>query len=130
MSGLDDLNPPAVSARAVAWWVGGLLLLGLGAGSLVLGFTGGVAFLALAVPPLVAGYAVLRQWRWARWLGLGVAAAYAAVVGYVVTTPWRGLTPPAGQGGPGIDAGMAAIAAAFVTAGLLVLLGRATTPRG
>ena len=128
MSGLDDLNTPAVSVRAVAWWVGGLLLLGLGAGSLVLGFAGGVAFLALAVPPLVAGYAVLRQWRWARWLGLGVAAAYAAAVVYVATTPWRGLTPPAGQAGQGIDAGMAAIAAAFFAAGLLVLLGR-TAPR-
>ena len=82
-------------SRTSAGW----LLVTYGAGILLIGVVGvvvwggGVAFVALAVPPAAAGYGVLRRVPWARALGVAVAGGYAIVCAYVATTTLRGLTP-------------------------------------
>jgi hypothetical protein len=126
----------ADSARRGAWHGSGLLLLALGIGSLGVALTGlvfaggGVAFLGLAVPPLIAGYGILRRTRWARVFGLIVALAYAVGVAYVASTPLRGLTPPTGQSAPTIDPGSTLVAVAFLVAAILVLVGTADSRTG
>ncbi len=118
------------SVRHGAQQVGGVVLLVLGALSIAVALVGsifagsGVAFLPLALPLLVAGYVVLRAIRGARVLGLSVAVIYGVAVGYVATTPLRGLTPAPGQS-VAIDPGSGLVAAAFLTAALLLLVGRA-----
>lgn len=122
----------AGSARRGAWKAGGLLLLALGIGSLAVavigllfGAYGSLAvFSVLAVPPLAAGYGVLRRMRWARLVGLIVALGYGAAVAYIATTPSRGLTPPPGQSAPALDPGSVLVALAFVAAALLLLFGK------
>jgi hypothetical protein len=130
MSTSDSVAKATGSARRAAWDLGGLVLVAAGIGSLVVGMAGlivwggGVAFFPLAVPPLAAGYAVLRRARWARVSGFIVALAYAATVAYVATTPWRGLTPP-DQSPGSADPGALLLAVAFVAAAILVLVGTA-----
>jgi hypothetical protein len=85
---------------------------------------GGVAFLPLALPPLAAGYAVTRATRLARVFAVSVAVLYGVVVAYVATYPLRGLPPPPGQSAS-IDPGSLLVAAVFLTAALLILVGSA-----
>ncbi len=110
------------------------MLVVLGVGSLAVplvglvvagGRVGGVAFLPLAVPPLGAGYCLLRQIRWARALAVTVAVTYAAVVAYIATTPWRGLTPAQGQSSPPLDPGTVLVAVAFLISACLIAVGKA-----
>ena len=126
-----NLSRPATGWREVAWRAGGFLFALLGIGSLGLLFAGlvlvegGLAFLPLAVPPLVTAFAVLRPMRWARPLALVVGVAYGGIAAYVATTPWRGLTPADGQTGGPVDIGLALVAVVSVSAATLVLAGRA-----
>ena len=129
-----DASDVVGSMRRRAWTAGGVVLLALGVGTLALpigslvlndGGAGGVAFLPLAVPPLVAGYCVLRQLRWARLFGCAVAAIYGLVVAYIATTPWRGLTPAPGQSSPPLDPGTVLVAVGFLTSAALIALGKA-----
>jgi hypothetical protein len=119
-----------MEAREVAGRAGAVLLMALGIGSMALGFGGsimaggGILFLPLGLPPLVAGYAVWRRLPWSRVSGVAVALAYAGVVAYVATTPLRGLTPPPGQSGAALDPGSIVIALAFLLAAILILAGR------
>ncbi len=125
--------------RRRAWVAGGLVLLALGIGSLVVplagllatgGRLGGLAFLPLAVPPIAAGYCVLRQIPWARVLGFTVALAYAVVVAYTATTPWRGLTPAQGQSPPPLDPGTVLVAVAFLISAALIAVGKPGSKAG
>jgi hypothetical protein len=102
-------------------------MLALGA---VLTTGSGVMILLLALPPLAAGAWVIVAGRWARALGLAVSFGYAAAVGFVATTPLRGLTPPPGQGREPLDPTMVALTIAFLVAGLLVALGMPRTRPG
>lgn len=88
------------------------------------GRVGGLGFLPLAVPPLAAGYLVLRQVRWARVLGFTVAVTYAVVVAYIATTPRRGLTPAPGQSSPPLDPGTVLLAVASLTTACLIAVGK------
>jgi hypothetical protein len=111
--------------RVSSAWAGWLLVT-YGAGILLIGLVGvvvwggGVAFVALAVPPAAAGYGVIRRIRWARALGVAVAGGYALVCAYVATTALRGLTPAPDQPAAGLDPVWTAAAAAFVAAAILV----------
>jgi hypothetical protein len=88
------------------------------------GGVGGVAFVPLAVPPIAAGYCVMRRIQWARLLGVAVAVTYAVVVGYIATTPWRGLAPAPGQSSPPLDSGTVLVAVAFLISAILVAVGK------
>ena len=123
----------AVSARWVAWRAGGLTLLAMGAallavavGSLILA-GGGVIFFPLALPPLTAGYMVLRATPGARSVGFLVAALYGWLTwSWFAAYPLRGLTPGPGQPDPRhIDMTAAVVAGIFMTAAVLILVGRA-----
>jgi hypothetical protein len=125
--------------RRRAWVAGGLVLLALGIGSLAVplaglvatgGRLGGLAFLLLAVPPIAAGYGALRQIPWARVLGFTVALAYAVVVAYTATTPWRGLAPAQGQSSPPLDPGTVLVAVAFLISAVLIAVGRPDNQAG
>jgi hypothetical protein len=76
------------------------------------------------VPPIAAGYCVLRQIPWARVLGLTVAVTYAVVVAYIATTPWRGLAPAQGQSSPPLDPGTVLVAVAFLISAVLIAVGK------
>lgn len=102
-----------------------------GAGILAIGLVGivvwggGVAFVALAVPPAAAGFGVIRRFPWARTLAVAVACGYAIVCAFVATTPLRGLTPAPGQPAVGLDPVWTAAAVAFVVAAVLVGMSKA-----
>ncbi len=104
----------------------GWLLVAYGAGILVIGLVGvvvwggGVAFVALAVPPAAAGFGVIRRCPWAHTIGVLVAGGYAIVCAFIATTTLRGLTPAPGQPAAGLDPVWTAAAAAFVAAAILV----------
>lgn len=118
--------------RPLAWQAGGVLLLCLGAGfllivlyGLMLGAYGGVVtYGLLALPPLASGWAVLRRRPWARLVALPIALLYGAVVGFIATTPWRGVTPPPGTARPPLDLPTVLVAVAFFVAALLVAVGK------
>ena len=119
--------------RRRAWAAGGIVLLALGIGFLAVplaglvvagGRVGGLAFLPLAVPPIAAGYCVLRQIPWARVLGFTVAVTYAVVVAYIAPTPWRGLAPAQGQSSPPLDPGTVLVAVAFLISAFLIVAGK------
>jgi hypothetical protein len=113
-------------ARQAAWTTAGLILLALGSLLLAVGAIGvgadggGLAFLALGLPPVAAGGLILRRVSGARVAGLSVSLAYAAVIASVATAPWRGLSPPPGAESPSIDPASVLIGLTFgVAAGLL-----------
>jgi hypothetical protein len=122
----------ADSVRRAAWRAGGSILLAMGGASLAVAIGGlifaggGVIFLPLALPPLAAGYMVLRAMPGARIFGLLVAALYGGFVAWFATYSLRGLTPPPGQSDPRqIDMGSALVACVFLAAAVLILVGRA-----
>jgi hypothetical protein len=122
----------AVSIRRVAWRAGSMILLAMGGASVAFAIGGlifaggGVIFLPLALPPLAAGYMVVRAMPGARVVGFLVAALYGGFIWSVATYPLRGLTPPAGQADPRqIDIASALVACVFITAAALILIGRA-----
>lgn len=131
MSAYEVVRGGVVAIRWAAWRAGGMILLAMGVvsvavaiGGLILA-GGGVMFLPLALPPLGAGYMVLRATPGARLVGVLVAAAYGAFVWYVATYPLGGLTPPPGQPDPRhIDMAAAVVAGLFMTAAVLALIGR------
>jgi hypothetical protein len=103
-----------MGAASAAVAIGGLIFAG-----------GGVIFLPLALPPLGAGYMVLRAIPGARIVGVLVAALYGAFIWSVATYPLGGLTPAPGQADPRhIDIATALVACVFITAAVLVLIGR------
>jgi len=108
------------------WLGGGLILavLALAAIAYVLATRQGSALLAVAVPPLIAGVAVIRSTRLARTLGVLVAGVYAAGAMVIATTSLRGLTPAPGQPRAELDPSMLGAAVLLVAAALLVLIGR------
>ena len=114
----------AAGIRGAAWYLGGFLMLALG---VVLIASGGVGILLLAIPPLAVGVWVILGRRWARAIGMTVAFGYAAMVGYVATTPLRGLTPPAGQEREPLEPTLVGLTIAFLVAGLLIALGKRGT---
>jgi hypothetical protein len=98
----------------VAVAIGGLIFAG-----------GGVIFLPLALPPLAAGYMVVRVTAAARTFGFLVAALYGGFVTYAATYSLRGLTPAPGQSDlRQIDIGSAVVACVFLAAAVLILVGR------
>jgi hypothetical protein len=109
----------------------GWLLVGYGAAILavalvgVIAWGGGVAFFAVAVPLLAAGFIVHRQVRGARLFGVAVAAVYGIASAYVATTTLRGLAPAPGQGAAGLDTFWTVVAVAFLAAAVLVGISRA-----
>jgi predicted sugar kinase len=90
VSTMQDLGHRAMSARQLAWRAGAGLLMAMGIGSVAVGLGGliieggGLLFIPLGLPPLVAGYAALRRLRWSRPAGAMVALAYA---GWWPTSP-------------------------------------------
>jgi hypothetical protein len=132
MSTHEVVLSTAASIRRAAWRAGGLILLAMGAASAALAIGGlifaggGVIFLPLAVPPLAAGYMVVRVTPGARICGLWVAALYGGFVAWAATYSLRGLTPPPGQSDPRqIDMASALVACVFLAAAVLILFGRA-----
>jgi hypothetical protein len=132
MSTYEAVPGTAVSIRRAAWRAGGMILLAMGGASVAVAIGGlifaggGVIFLPLALPPLAAGYMVVRVTPGARIFGLLVAALYGGFVAYVATYSLRGLTPPPGQSDPRqIDMGSALVACVFLAAAVLILVGRA-----
>jgi hypothetical protein len=111
-------------ARRIAFLAGTGLFAGLGfllLGVLVSG--GGIVIGALALPILMGAWALASGRHCARPLAVALALVYAAVVGYVATTPWRGLAPLPGQAREPLDPLMVGITMAFVLAALLLLVG-------
>ncbi len=108
------------------WLVGGWILAGLALAAIasVLASRQELALLAVAVPPLIAGVAVIRSTRLARTLGVLVAAVYAVGAMVIATISWRGLTPAAGQPRADFDTATLVVAVLVVAAGMLVLIGR------
>jgi hypothetical protein len=105
----------AMGGASAAVAIGGLIFAG-----------GGVILLPLALPPLAAGYMVVRAIPWARVVGFLVGALYGGFIWSVATYPLGGLTPPPGQSDPRhIDIASALVACAFVAAAILILAGRA-----
>jgi len=91
-------------ARRIAFLAGTGLFAGLGfllLGVLVSG--GGIVIGALALPILMGAWALASGRHCARPLAVALALVYAAVVGYVATTPWRGLAPLPGQAREPLD---------------------------
>jgi hypothetical protein len=80
----------------------------------------GVGILLFAIPPIAAGVWAFGDGKWARPIGVVVSLAYAAVVGFVATTPLRGATPPPGAPSPPIDIVAVAITIGFLLAGVLL----------
>jgi len=136
MSISNSVGNIADSARRGAWDAGGVVLLALRIGSIAVALAGlifaggGVVFFPLAVPPLAAGYGLLRRVRGARLFGFGVAVAYAISVAYIATTPLRGLTPPPGHGAASIDPGPVLVAVDFLAAAILIVFGKADRRTG
>jgi hypothetical protein len=117
------------SLRHRMWRAAGWTLLGFGAVLLVMPLVsfGGLGFVALAGPLLLAGFLVLVGSWWARWLGLIVLAANMVAVWYVISSPLRGLHTATGPTEPIDPAALAAGAALTVVAlviGVLLLVGR------
>ena len=118
--------------RRAAWTSGGLLLGALGLCAVAAGligfvlFRGGLALVAVGVPPLLAAAEVLRRRRLARPLALLVALAYAVVVAFIATTPLRGLTPPPDQPPASPVLGGVLVAAAFLAPAVLLAVGDPT----
>lgn len=81
--------------RHLGWIVAGGSLLVLGIVGLVMPLLlgGGIAIAALAIPLLLVGIAILRAMTGARTLGFSISALGAIVVGFIATTPLRGLRP-------------------------------------
>jgi hypothetical protein len=94
MSAYELVRGSAVSIRWAAWRAGGMILLVMGAASAAVAIGGlifaggGVIFLPLALPPLGAGYMVLRAIPGARIVGVLVAALYGAFIWSVVPIRW------------------------------------------
>ena len=118
--------------RRAAWTAGGLLLGALGLAAAAAGlvgfalFGGGVALVAVGLPPLVAAAGVRGRHRRARPLALLVALAYAIVVAFVATTPLRGLTPAPGEPPAAPVLGGVLVAVAFLATAVLLAAGDAT----
>jgi hypothetical protein len=96
----------ADSVRRAAWRAGGSILLAMGGASVAVAIGGlifaggGVILLPLALPPLAAGYIVVRMTPGARSFGFLVAALYGGFGAYAATYSMRGLTPPPGPERP------------------------------
>ena len=118
--------------RRGAWTSAGLLLGALGLASVAAGlvgfalFRGGLALVAVGVPPLVGSAGVLGRRHHARPLALLVALAYAIVVGFIATTPLRGLTPAPSEPSASPVLGGVLVAVAFLAAAALLAVGDAT----
>jgi hypothetical protein len=132
MSPDEVVRGTAVSIRRAAWRAGSMILLAMGVVSFAVAIGGlifaggGVIFLPLAMPPLAAGYMVVRSMPGARVVGFLVAALYGGFIWSVATYPLGGLTPPAGQSDPRqIDIASALVACVFMAAAVLILFGRA-----
>ena len=132
MSTHDAAIGTAASIRRTAWRAGGMILLAMGGASVAVAIGGlifaggGVIFLPLALPPLAAGYMVVRVTPGARIFGILVAVLYGGFMVSVATYSLRGLTPPPGQSDPRqIDMASALVACVFLAAAVLILVGRA-----
>jgi len=84
---------------------------------------GGVAIAVLSVPLLLVGVGIFLGPGSTRLFGIGLAVLYAFVIGYMATTPWRGLTPPPGQARAPLDLGLVGLTIAFAVAGVLLAVG-------
>ena len=82
--------------RQTSGLAGGLVLLVVGVILIAQAvLSGSFGFALINLPPVVAGFAVLRRWPWAAGLGALVAFVYAAFWGFVATTPLRQALPAA-----------------------------------
>ena len=120
----------AGSIRRAAWGTGGVVLLLMGGASFAVAIGGlmfaggGIIFLALALPLLVAGYKVVRGMTGARVVGLLVSLLYGSFVWSFATYPLRGLTPPPGQADTRqVDVASALVACVFLAAAMMILVG-------
>jgi hypothetical protein len=132
MSSYGTVLGAADFVRRAAWSTGGVVLLAMGGISAAVAIGGlifaggGVIFLPLAIPPLAAGYMVVRAMRGARVFGLLVATIYGGFMVSVATYPLGGLRPAPGQSDPRqIDIAGALVACVFLAAAVLILVGRA-----
>jgi len=128
MSTHDAAIGTAASIRRTAWRAGGMILLAMGGASVAVAI-GGLIFAGggvIFLPPLAAGYMVVRVTPGARIFGILVAVLYGGFMVSVATYSLRGLTPPPGQSDPRqIDMGSALVACVFLAAAVLILVGRA-----
>jgi hypothetical protein len=88
--------------------------------------SGGVAFIALGIPPIAVGVGILQRVPFARTAGLILATVSAATLGFLASTPFRGLTPPAGSPPPDVDLASVVLAALFLLVALLLLVAKPT----
>jgi hypothetical protein len=111
--------------RVAIYWAGAALLTVLGLTLVVAAVTagGGVAVAVLGVPPLLVAAALARGWRWSRVVGVVVGVTYMLAIGFVATTPWRGLTPPPGQSPAPLEPGLVVLTVVFALASVLVGVG-------
>lgn len=84
----------------------------------------GVAIVILSIPILLAALSMFLGLKWARLAGATLAALYALAIGYVVTTPLRGLTLPPGHAREPLDLGLAVLAISFGAASVFIAIGR------
>ena len=85
---------------------------------------GGVALVVISVPILLAALSLFLGWKWARAVGATLAALYALAIGYVATTPWRGLTPAEGQAREPLELGLVGVTIAFTAAAVFIAIGK------
>jgi hypothetical protein len=125
----DVTHSPSGLIRGRLWQAAGILLIGLGILLVAVGLGGlvtsggGLAYVALAVPPGGLGILVMRRVARARIGAVSVSLAYAAFAASVAVAPYQGLTEPDASNLPGPDAGLVLVGAAFAAAALLLLIG-------
>jgi hypothetical protein len=114
-----------MSVRTFLSMAAGVTLLFLGLGAVAVTFLSMAGFLLvpLASPLLLGAWLLLTGRPLARPFAVAVATIYGIAIGYVATTPWRGLTPPAGQARDPLDTGLVALALVFAVIALVAVVG-------
>ena len=113
-----------MAGRTLVYLAGSMLLLLLGVIFVFGAFlAGGLAVAILGMPILFAVAVLLRSGPWARVVGMMTGVIYTLVIGYVATTPLRGLTPAPGQPSVQLDLGMLVLTVAFALATIFIAIG-------
>lgn len=121
------MNASLAAPRELSRWAASVLLAALGAAIIIA--SPGVATIIIAIPPIGVGVLGLLSRPRSRAAGFAVSVAYAVIIGFVTTTPLRGVTPPPGQSRPPMDPAMILVTAGFVLAALLYAVAKGSPPR-
>jgi hypothetical protein len=121
-----------VRRRVLIYQAGAALLAALGLVFVGAAFLsgGGIAVIIIGLPLLLLAAAMLRGWRWGRLVGVAAGVTYALAIGFVATTPWRGLSPPPGQPPAPLEPDLVVLTAAFALASVLVAIGKRANAAG